>query len=135
MKFKFLKHTADVKFRAYGKTLSEAFENSAAAMFNSMYRGKVNSKLKKKINVSGRDLESLLYNFLEELLFLVDSENFFVSKTKIKIDEKNFKLEAELLGDELLNYEISIDIKAITYNEMFVKKENGKWVCQVVVDV
>ena len=82
MKYKFLKHTADIKFQAFGKTLEKSFENSALAMSNSMYEQKVKSKLKKKINVSGKNLESLLYNFLEELLFLLDSKGFFVSKIK-----------------------------------------------------
>jgi SHS2 domain-containing protein len=100
-----------------------------------MYDGKVKEKKNFKINVKGKDFESLLYNFLEELLFLFDSENFFMSKVKnIKIT-KDFKLEAEVLGDDAENYEIHIDIKAVTYNEMFVKQEGGQWVAQVVVDV
>lgn len=135
MKFKFLEHTADIKFQAFGNSVKEVFENSALAMFNSMYEGKVKGTKNFKINVKGKDFESLLYNFLEELLFLFDSENFFMSKVKsIKIT-KDFKLEAEVVGDDAENYEIHIDIKAVTYNEMFVKQEGTKWVVQVVVDV
>jgi len=136
MKYKFLEHTADIKFQAFGKTIEKVFENSALAMFNSMYDGKVKGNKTFKINVKGRDIESLLYNFLEELLFLFDSENFFMSKIKnIKIDKKNFKLNAEVFGDDAENYEIHIDIKAITYNDMFVKKEGTKFITQVVMDV
>ncbi len=134
-KFKFLEHTADIKFQAFGKNIAEVFENSALAMFNSMYDGKVKKSKSFKINVNGKDFESLMYNFLEELLFLFDSENFFMSKVKnIKIT-KDFKLSAEIFGDEAENYEIHIDVKAITYNEMFVKQENKKWIAQVVLDV
>lgn len=138
-KFKFLEHTADIKFQAYGKSLEEAFSNSALAMFNAMYSGKVSRKIKKKISVKGKDNESLLYNFLEELLFLLDTKNFFLSSIKVKINEK--KLEAELEGDKAGNYKIDLDVKAVTYNSMFVKKLNQgsatpiKWVCQVVLDV
>lgn len=168
MKFKFLEHTADVKFQAYGKSLEEAFENSALAMFNAMYDGKVNTKIRKKIKVEGKDMESLLYNFLEELLFLLDSENFVLSKIdKISIitdnktnkankhklaskvikdnnkdnnkeqynHDKNYELEAEVSGDNAKNYKFNLDVKAVTYNEMFVKKQGNKFICQVVVDV
>lgn len=136
MKYKFLEHTADIKFQAFGDTIEEVFENCALAMFNSMYDGKVKEKKNFKINVKGKDFESLLYNFLEELLFLFDSENFFMSKIKsIKIDKKNFELRGEVIGDDAKDYEIHIDIKAITYNEMFVKKEKNKWIVQVVLDV
>jgi len=134
-KFKFLEHTADIKFQAFGKSLEEVFENSALAMFNSMYEGKVKTIKKKKIKVEGKDYENLLYNFLEELLFLFDSEGFFVGGIKKLEIEKN-KLTATLVGDDAKNYEISIDVKAVTYNEMFVREEKkGKWTVQVVVDV
>ncbi|MFH1607841.1 MAG: archease [archaeon] len=133
MKYKFLEHTADIKFQAFGKTLEESFENSALAMFNAMFNGKVKEKIKKNVSVQGNDNESLLYNFLEELLFLFDSEGFFVSRVKVKIKEK--ELEAEILGDKAENYKIHLDVKAITYNEMFIRKEKNKWIAQVVVDV
>ncbi len=136
MKFKFLEHTADIKFQAFGKTMSEAFKNSALAMFNSMYDKKVKPVKKVKIKIKGKDNENLLYEFLEELLFLLDTKHFFLSSIKsLKIDKKNFKLEAEMTGDHAKNYDIHIDIKAITYNEMFVKKIKDKHITQVVLDV
>jgi len=138
MKFKFLEHTADIKFQAFGKNLEEAFENSALAMFNSMSDKKIKTITNKKIKVEGKDLENLLYTFLEELLFLLDSKNFFVSKTKLKITEgknKKFILNADIFGDDAKKYGMKIDVKAVTYNEMFVKKTGKNWVCQVVLDV
>jgi len=135
MKFKFFEHTADIKFQSYGKNLKEAFENAALATFTVMYKGKVKARKKKKIKVKGRDLESLLYNFLEELLFLLDSEGFFLSEVKVKIDEKKLELVGEIKGDKAENYPISLDVKAVTYNEMFVKKKREGYICQVVLDV
>ena len=89
-----------------------------------------------KQKVKGKDYESLLYNFLEELLFLMDSKNFFLSKIKkIRINREKLVLEAEISGDDAKNYKVHIDVKAITYNEMFVKKQKDKLVAQVVLDV
>jgi len=48
---------------------------------------------------------------------------------------KDGKLQAEVVGDKAENYKISIDVKAITYSEMFVKKKGSKWIAQVVLDV
>ena len=135
MRYKFLSHTADVKFRAYGKNLNIAFGNSAVAMFKAMYPRRVECKTKKKIKVNGNDLESLLYNFLEELLVLLDSNGFFLSKTSVKIDEEKISLEAEVFGDMASNYEISLQVKAVTFNEMVIKKTKGEYLCQVVLDV
>jgi len=136
MKFKYLEHTADIKFRAYGKNLEKVFINSALAMKNSLIKKRIKKRVEKKIKVKGKDLESLMYNFLEEILFLLDTEFFILSKIKkIKINEKKFELEAELVGDLVHKYEFGVDIKAITYNEMFVKREGNKWISQVVLDV
>ncbi|MFH1365241.1 MAG: archease [archaeon] len=134
--FKFLEHTADIKFQAYGETLEESFKNSALAMFNAMSDKAINPKKKKKIKVIGTDLENLLYSFLEEMLLLLDNKNFFLSKiNKIKINKKKLILNAELSGDSVKNYETKVDVKAVTYNEMFVQKIKNLWICQVVLDV
>jgi SHS2 domain-containing protein len=86
--------------------------------------------------VKGKNNEALLYNFLEEFLFLLDSERFVPGKIK-KIKIKNNKLDAEVIGDKADNYKFNNDVKAITYNDMFVKfdKEKKKFIVQVVIDV
>jgi len=135
-KFEFLEHTADIKFRAFGKSIKEVFENSALALFNILYDKKVKERKSYKIKARGNDFESLLYNFLEKFLILLDSENFLPGKIKkLKLNEKKLRIEAEVVGDNAKNYKINEHIKAITYNEMFVKKDKNKWTNQVVVDV
>ncbi len=136
MKYEFIEHTADVEFRAYGKTLMEVFTNAAIATTKSICEKEIKEDRGIKIEVEGRDLESLLYNFLEELIILFDSEGFLVSNVKkMKIDEEEKTLSCVLIGDSEGSYEIFSHIKAITYNEMFVRKENGVWICQVTLDV
>ena len=135
MKFKFLEHTADAKFQAFGKNLEETFVNAALALTKLMTDSKVKTKITKKIKVSGNDNKALLYNFLEELLFLLDTKNFLLSKIK-EIKIKNNTLTAVLIGDNnLKSYEIKTNIKAITYHEMFIKQENNKFALQVVLDI
>jgi len=135
-KFEFLEHTADVKFRAFGKSLEKVFENSALAMIKTMTENKIKKRIKKEIRVKGKDFENLLYNFLEEILFIMDTESFVLASIrKIKIDKKNFELKAEILGDASSRYEFHLDVKAITYNEMFVHEEKKNWITQVVLDV
>lgn len=136
MKFKFLEHTADIKFQAFGKTLGEAFENSALALASVMYNPeKIKPELEKKIEISGIDEKSLLYNFLEEFIFLMDSEDFLLNKIE-KIEIKENKLSAVALGDNKTDkYEIKGDVKAATYAEMEIKKEKDKVVVQVVLDI
>jgi len=137
MKYKFLNHTADIKFQAFGKTTEQSFRNSFFAMKNLLIgRKKIKGKIKKEIKIFGMDLNNLLYNFLEEFLYLLEVEEILVEKVeKIKIDKETFKLTAVIVGDSAKNYKLAQHIKAITYSQMFVKKIKTNWVCQVVMDI
>jgi SHS2 domain-containing protein len=137
MSYTFLSHTADVKFRAEGNSLEEMFVSAADAL-NLTIRGdiKILEQEEKIIDVKGSDLENLLYNFLEDFIFLLDSEDYLVSRIKeIKVDKDNFSLLATLTGDKGEKYVFTNDVKAVTYNGMFAREENGKWICEVVLDV
>ncbi len=139
--YEYLPHTADVKFRAYGKTLEEAFSNAAFALFNVMVdTTAVKGKTTKNIAAEGADLPALLQQFLEQFIILLDTDNFFLSKIKEisikKSSRRNYSLTAVAAGDEAKNYEtIGPQVKACTYNSMLVKQEGRKWVVQVVVDI
>jgi SHS2 domain-containing protein len=136
-KYLFLPHTADVKFQCQAKTLNLNFINCFLALKKTLCaKQKIKEKIEKEIQINGKDLESLLYNFLEEFLYLFETKDFIGSRiTNLKINKKNFELKATILGDFAKNYTYTTEIKAITYNEMFVKKENSIWTSQVVLDV
>lgn len=134
-KFEFLEHTADAKFRAFGSCLEEQFKNAALAMFSIITdTKKIKPEIEKTIEVEGSDQKALLYNWLEEILYLMDAEQFMLNDIKkLKIEKKDkFKLTAQIVGSKFKEeYELSGGIKAVTYNEMEI---TPKYV-QVVVDI
>jgi len=136
MKYKFLEHTADIKFQAFGRFIEKAFKNSAKALIKTIYSKKIKRKISKEISIKAKDFEDLLYKFLEEIIVLIDTDHLLCSKIRnLKIDQKRFTLTAVLIGDNSENYKIQTHVKAITMSEMFVKKEGKKWSTQVVVDI
>jgi len=137
-KFKFLEHTADIKFQAYGKNLKEVFTNAALATANSMCKEEIKKKIVKKIQVKAKDKESLMYNFLDQVIYLFDAEYFLISDVKeIVITEKKgiFNLTGLLEGDKSEKYEIAEHIKSVTYSEMFIKKRHERFIAQIVLDI
>ena len=139
MKYRFLEHTADAKFQAFGRTLEEAFVNSALATSALMWNWRtVEKRMKHRVGIKGKDLEQLLLNFLEELLYLFDSRMFLlnsVGRLKIEKMKSHYSLSAEFWGDYLSDkYEIFGGVKAITYHEMDIKN-NDHFMIQVVVDI
>lgn len=132
-KFVFLEHTSDIKFRVFGKSTDELFENSVLAFSNYLCgEKKINSKKGKVIEVNGTDTKSLFYNFFDELIYLVDVEHFIPARAEVLLRGNNLK--AELYGDDSFNYEIK-QIKAATYAEMEIKKKDSGWEAQFVLDV
>ena len=107
--YKYLPHTADVKFQAYGKDLEEAFKNAALATFDIMTEvSKVKAKMEKEISVETIKIETLLYDFLEALLYQMDTEGFFLSKVKeieIKKTDKGYTLKDVVSGDNADAYD------------------------------
>jgi SHS2 domain-containing protein len=130
--------TADVAFIAYGRDLNELFANAALAMFEVMINTKqVKAKTKRRIRVKANDLQSLMFNWLNELLFHYGSESLAFSKFKVKVDEKNFKLSAECAGEKIdpRKHETRTEVKAATYHKLEIKKTEDVWSAQVIVDI
>ena len=137
--YEFLPHTADAKFTAYGKTVDEAFANCAYAMFSVMVEPKsVKPKIKKMLKIEAEDRKSLLYDWLEHLLVLLDSENFIlssVSRIKISETDSGLLLDAEFSGDTISDdYDLLGFVKAVTYNDMDIVEKDSVWQVTVVVD-
>jgi SHS2 domain-containing protein len=99
-RFEFLEHTANLYIAAFGKSLEEAFENAAYAMFEGMTElDKVKPKLEEVVEVEGQDEQALLYNWLEALLVKFDVTGNLYSRFKITgIEETSagFKLKAKI---------------------------------------
>ena len=70
-------------------------------------------------------------------MFLLDTENFFLSTVVVTLAQKDDSLflEAEIYGDNVKKYEAHTLVKAVTYHEMKIKKEKKLWVIQVILDV
>lgn len=136
--FKFLDiTTSDVAFEAYGKELNELFANSALAMFEVMVNTKqIKPQIEKNVKIQSRDLEGLLFEWLNELLVFYGAENLAFSKFELKIDEENFKLEGKCLGEEINpeKHETKTEVKAATYHKMEIEK-NEIWKARVILDI
>jgi SHS2 domain-containing protein len=137
MSYKFLEHTADVKFRVSADSLQEGFIDSAKALFETMWGNiDVVPQRVKEFSVKGIDSENLLYKFLEEFIVLLDSQDFVVSEiVKLSIDISTMELKAEVVGDDAKNYHFTSDVKAVTYNDMKIEQEGGKFIIVGVFDV
>ncbi|RLF36824.1 MAG: archease [Thermoplasmata archaeon] len=135
--YEIINHTADVGVKAYGKTLSEAFENIAKAMFDIITDGsEIDSIGQYDIKLKADSLEQLLVDWLSELLYLHSAQNLVFGFFKVKIDEKQNKLSATVFGEKfnISKHKIGAEIKAVTYHMLEVRNKKPYHV-QVLFDI
>lgn len=146
-KYDYFDVTADIGFYAYGKSIEEAYENAGLAMFNVITDiSKVKKEESREFEIVSEDLVSLLYDYLEELLFLQDTEFLFFSDFKVNIEKivdsessnlENYKLTCFACGEEI-DWNVhspKSEVKAITFHKMCVKEDNGVFKLRAILDL
>ena len=136
---KYIDHTADILFQAEALSLEELFEQCALAVEESQIElGNVGNKEKREIIVENKNVELLLFDFLDDLLFYKDSEQLIFSKFEIKINEEEgkYKLVCQAYGEKITEkHEQKVDVKAITLHKFKVEKTPEGWRAQVLIDI
>ncbi len=130
--FEEIEHTADWAFRAFGATLPELFQNAARALFSLEGAEEQRTTVTREVQVEGIDYESLLVNWLSELLFLQETRGETYHRFTITGITPN-SLTALVQGGPagpLNKY-----IKAVTYHNLEIKQTPEGWQATVVVDV
>lgn len=135
MSYTFLPHTADSKFRAKGESISKAFISSAKALISVMTsETTIKKKFSRKIVIHAPTQEMLLYEFLEELIYLLEAKSFVTATIK-SLSLNKTTLKATLLGDSVKTYTFTNQVKAVTLSELKVKKGKKGYACTVVLDL
>lgn len=137
--FEYLDHTADVQLHGWGNDLKQAFEQVALCMFNYMtpLEG-VEVKTMREYVIKGHDMESMMYHWLDELLFGFSTELFVPKRIEIsKFDREGWNIEARGWGDvfDRNTHASGTEIKAITYSAMQIYEEPTKADVYVIVDI
>jgi len=132
--------TADLAFVAEGKTLSQLFKHAAEALAASMISLKtITPKKKKAVSLNHTDLERLLFNFLGEIIYLKDAEQFVHSKSSVTVAKKGneYHLTATLLGEKLnpKKQEFHNDVKAVTMHLFKISKTPRGFKARVILDI
>lgn len=135
--FEILDHTADTGFRAWGSTVAELFENAARAMLAlSADTSAVEEREEKSIELKSENYESLLVDWLSEILYLFDSDAFAPKSFRVN-EITPTRLKARLTGEprDPKRHPWTLIIKAVTYYELRVEQRNGRWEAQVFLDI
>ena len=134
-------HTADVLIIAQGRTLEEAFEQSALGVYEVITdTGGVRPVKRIELDVEGFDLENLLYRWIEEMLLYTDSEGLVFSIFRvcsITGGESGWRIKSSIWGEPFDpdRHEHRTIVKAMTYAQMDISRVGDCWRISFVVDI
>ncbi|RMF25326.1 MAG: archease [Cyanobacteria bacterium J083] len=131
--FEEIDHTADWAYRVRGKNLAELFIQAALGLYSLVgMELKPGERVTRSIQLNAIDTESLLVAWLNELLYLHETESLGFEQIDIEhIDGTNLK--ATVIGAPTQQW--LKDIKAVTYHNLAIKKIESGLEVTIVLDV
>ena len=145
--FDIIEHTADIGIRVRGKNLPGLCENAALGMFSLLADLKsVKPSLKLKVSADGNDPESLLVNWLNELIYLAAVKKMVFSEFAVKkygqpggkvAKKVRYSISAEIRGEKLAAFgkRLNYEIKAATYHQLKIKKISSGCEAGIIFDI
>ena len=134
-RYELIEHTADIGLIAYGKTISEAFANAAYGMFSIIAElDEVKETESRHVEVNEDDMESLLFEWLNSLLYYFDVEGLIFKKfDMVEFGEKH--LAAECRGEKYdpSRHHLKLGVKSATYYMLEVDRQKNR--VRVIIDV
>ena len=143
MPYKYLEEigTADIAFEATGRDLPELFVAAADATMNVMIDNldAIESRETQQIELSNDNIEMVLFDFLQELIYFKDARRLLLRAGETQIDQKSaeYFLKAKLAGEQLddTRHQQRADVKAVTLHGFSVEKQDSGWRAKVLLDI
>jgi len=136
-RFEILDHTADIGIVVHGENLKALFENAGEAFFRLITDlRKVRRRVERRVNIGGESLDRLMVDWLSELLYLHDVENLLFKGFEVdSVGQEGLK--ATVKGESFREgvHVIKTEVKAVTYHQIEVRRENEGWRAQVILDL
>ncbi|NOR40503.1 MAG: archease [Gammaproteobacteria bacterium] len=130
-------HLSDIGVRGLGPTAESAFEQAAVALVAVITRPEgVKESQEVKIECSAPDLELLLVDWLNALIYQMGTRRMLFRRFQVRLQAET--LQASAWGEDIdrTRHTPAVEIKGATYTELQVAQQpDGEWIAQCVVDV
>jgi len=133
--FEFIDHTADIGIRVQAPALEDLFETAGLAFTELVTSADSLCRVERRFKLEEDDIETLLVSWLQELIYLLDTEDLVFGRFQVKLQD--FSLEASAWGDVFDPdiHTMKTEIKAVTYHQLEVTKSDLGWQAQVIFDI
>ena len=129
LSYKFLDHATDAIIEVTAKNLKEAFSVTADAVINVvLVQNNVKEIKEIEFSAQGKDLYYLLFNWIEEITFVLITRGFAIKRIEFDMQENDsFTINAKAFGEPLdfQKHAYKMEIKAPTFHDMVIKQNGG----------
>ena len=134
-RFQLIEHTADTGLIAYGNNLAEAFANAAYGLFSIIAElNRVRRVESQTVVVNAEDIESLLFNWMNHLIYIFDVECLLFKRFDIS-EFAEHNLKAICWGERYNSsrHRLKVGVKSATYHMLKVDREKNR--VRIIFDV
>lgn len=135
--FETFEHTADLGLRIEAASLPELFADAARGLTSVLVDNieAIQPRDEEIIELSGLELDYLLFDWLNELLFRFESRQKLYRDFEVHLTDG--QLRAIVRGEtcDPTRHRLAHEVKAITYHELRVEQTNGVWRAELIVDI
>lgn len=136
MGFELRDHTADVAVAATGETLGDAFAAVADGLTAAMCEEVPDHGNRFDLSVEAEDREAVLFDFLDELIYVRDVENVLPADHEAVVEREGDRWRVRASARAVPLADVTArEVKAVTYSEMAVSETDDGWEVYVVFDV
>ena len=129
MSYRTLDHATDAIIEVTADNLENAFKIAGISVIETILDiSRVAEIEKKSIQVEGKDLKYLLYNWLEEIIILTITDGFAGRTISLNIsNEDGYKINADIFGEiiDLKKHEFKVEIKSPTFHDMRIEQKDN----------
>jgi SHS2 domain-containing protein len=135
--YEVLEHPADIGFRAFGSTLPDLYRASALAMLSIAGDPEAaQPREERRIKVESGDRESLMVDWLNEVLYWFDGRLFTFRDFRVETAADGL-IEAVGVGEprDQERHRARLIVKAVTYHQLRIEEREGRWIAEVYLDI
>ncbi|HOE65864.1 MAG TPA: archease [Candidatus Hydrogenedentes bacterium] len=136
MEYSFHNHTADIRYECEADSFEELLIAAAQALYAvALVRDEGHGNERRVLELAGpRAHEEYMVRFLQDLIYLLDTEHFVADLFTIAPrTEGGYDIELE--GCLCSPDDRAAEVKAATYHGCEVRRHEGRWIANIVLDV
>jgi len=138
LSYKSLEHATDAIFEVNASNLDEAFVAAAKSVIETMLdMDSIEQKEERMLDVSGKDLRYLLYNWLEEIIIMTITDGFAAKTITVQVEKNSeYRISAKMQGEKMniKKHHFKVEIKAPTFHDMEIR-QNGAVYMRYLLDL